>query len=484
MSENSIAGFVALLGSISQSSQPYADIADYLVSMSAPAVRPAWAQVISVGNILASFALLSAGLWTCLIRVQAGNFSIGCIANNKILQPNAAIGFALGCIGYSSLAIIDLSLALVADHQHVVKPGRAALPGIKFISLWIGCWCFSWSIFGHYTSSRWDPSGQFNFGQAGTSQVPRVVIFALNFTFISSTLFAFISTLATFSIFEHRTQQVVKVISSAVVILRSLDESHRGQPFSLTKAIEVLQPLAGLLPLSVKVVMSLKAGVMVWIICEVLMILAHLAFVYLTFSQKCLMGPTVSFWETLVQVIKDQYPKQASPRINYAREQNVLLILSVMILFTSCLLGPVAVWQYVNTTLEQINTLNYSLRTELVVSCTVSLVTNIVMFKTLAQTRRFARSTVTPATTQCPTGSDDIRMSKGVSWYSKTVPQTRDRSSSFVGPEDLPHQEPAMKSMDLEKRGSQASIESITTDISSLSNPEPDSQHDLTHSEP
>lgn len=409
-----VRGVVSLLSSLSDTPHPYEKLAHHLVVIVTPPERPTWAKVMTAANIIANFCLLTAAVATCMMRKRIGTFSLGNITSDNLVRPNACVCFALGVTGFSTLSIIQFSLALVAESTHTVLPGRAALPGIKFLFKWAGSCCFSWSTAAHHICSKWDPPWrQSMMPQGARSQIPRSVVWTINIMFTLLSIVAFTSIIAVFSAGEIYIQNASSSTINAVEQLRALDAS--GQEFSLTEALKILQPLLGLATVLEQISSHVKTGAMLWFFWDCLDVVLQFVNIYLTIGQKRKLegGPKVGVQDTLRQIMTNQ-SSISSRTINYVHEQNIMIIISGVIFIACLILAPVLIWTYLNSSIDMVLKVDFVLKSDLFISCLITLIGNVLMFKILSQTIRFHKSRQTPKQTSIT--SDELRMRKNIFW--------------------------------------------------------------------
>ncbi|KAH9821666.1 hypothetical protein DFH28DRAFT_882776, partial [Melampsora americana] len=381
MSNHVIGGVVSLLNSLNNTPHPYAKIADHLASIVTPPERPTWAKVITVANIVANLCMLSAAVATCVMRKRIGTFSLGNITNelidhhmhlvDNLVRPNACVCFALGVIGFSALSIIQFTLALVSESMHTVLPGRAALPGIKFLFKWAGSCCFSWSTAAHHICSKWDPSWrQSMMPQGGRSQVPRLVVWSINVTFTLLILVVFTSVIAIFSSGEIYIQQAASSTVHVVKRFRALDA--RDHHYSLKDALKVLKPLLGLATVLEQISSHVKVGAILWFFWDCLDVVLQFVNVYLAIRQKRDLGPKIGVQDTLRQIMTNQ-SKISSRTINYLHEQNIMIIISGIIFIACLVLAPILIWTYLNSSIDMVLKVDFVLKSDLVRKVTSNL---------------------------------------------------------------------------------------------------------------
>lgn len=69
------------------------------------------------------------------------------------------------------------------------------------------------------------------------------------------------------------------------------------------------------------------------------------AFICLTISRKRQMGPSLGICKTLIETFKNTPSSLISHPIDYAREQNILIIISLAILITTMIFMPISIYQ-------------------------------------------------------------------------------------------------------------------------------------------
>ncbi|KAH9817119.1 hypothetical protein DFH28DRAFT_963119 [Melampsora americana] len=415
MASHFVQGFVNTLEEIGKLPHPYAAIADYIEKVSLLPRRPVWAQVLSVANLIASIFMLCVAMLTCAIQIRNKRFSLYSITQDYIIRPNAAICFAIGCIGYSVMSIAEIWLEIVQEKspQDNNAQGRAALTGIKGFFLWEGAWGFSWSSAGQFICAKWRPPWQ---ADSSYNKIPSWVIWALNSTFILIAILAAGLPVVAFGLLEYREKHSLGLLNSAIKELRMMDRDPKVE-FSLTTALLVLKPLFQLLPVLDSIIFLLRLGTMSWLCTLFVAMLAQAGLIGFSLCYQNEMGTTSSIWDTFLQMLmlRPQEKPSTSSAVDYFRESNVTVIISITILVTGSSFIPITIWQYYNTKLENITSLPYWLVLDLSSSCILSVVVNVVMFATLKQIIRISKPTSNSnSKNHTMMSSDEIRMQRSI----------------------------------------------------------------------
>ncbi|KAH9823520.1 hypothetical protein DFH28DRAFT_1216970 [Melampsora americana] len=385
--------FEAALKVVSNSTHPYSALADYIITSTVSVKRPLWAKTLFVGNIFADILLLSLALATCVIRTRDGNFTLGCITRDYIVRPNYAICFAIGCIGYSIMSIIEIAAWFAAEHMNDAKTtrGRVVLVAGKYIFLWLGCWCFTWSSAGYYICAKWRPPW---LPQHREKNLPSMVVWALNSTFIISALIAITLPLVTFGLVEVHVHYLLGLLFSGASHLRRLDRHHVVE-FDVLTALRVLKPLFSIGPLLDTMVNLMRLGTLVWLGIVLLLVAVQMIFVYLSISQRRSLGATETIWETCKKTILnkpgDANRSTKSSLVNHLQEQNLILILSAAIFFVAGIFVPFLLWVYYNVDIGNLITVRLELMTNMITSSVVVVSAVILSIGTLKQTLRLSR---------------------------------------------------------------------------------------------
>ncbi|KAH9823522.1 hypothetical protein DFH28DRAFT_922397 [Melampsora americana] len=296
----------------------------------------------------------------------------------------------------SVVSVVETVMWILGNHVKGIDNmhGRAALAGIKFVFLWEGAWCFSWSSAGHYICSKWRPPWQ---PADMHSKIPALLVWCLNTTFIVAALAALLFPLITFTMVELRAQDLISSVASVCIRLRRLDE-HKVVKFEFSTAMVVLRPLLHSLPK-----------------------LVQLIFICLASAQRRVLGPKDSFWTTIVRKVIYKANNLTStssaqkPAFNYAREQNVLILISLIILISGTAFMPVPILEYRNATIENIAGVTDQLMTDLpssplkISTFVASTISNILMLLVLLQTIRLSTPKYSSGS-QTTVRSDDFRM--------------------------------------------------------------------------
>ncbi|POV99911.1 hypothetical protein PSTT_13478 [Puccinia striiformis] len=83
-----------------------------------------------------------------------------------------------------SVAIIGIGMQLAIDYGISNPEAKVHIPGIKYVIIWIGVWCFCWSTACQYICARWDPPWQSNSSDRTLNIVPYSVIVMLNYIYL------------------------------------------------------------------------------------------------------------------------------------------------------------------------------------------------------------------------------------------------------------------------------------------------------------
>lgn len=392
MSAAYISEFLAAIGTLRQKPHPYSALSHYLASMAA---LPRWkngVQVLLYSTIAMNLLLLSAAVLTCFIKIRCGTFHLGSINQDYLLRPNSPVLFALGCVVYSILSVAESLIWITGNDSKgiVTTRGRAALGGIKFIFLWEGAWCFSWNSAGHYICSKWRPPWQ---PACIHRQIPILVVWGLNTTFMVAALAALLIPLITFTLVELQAQDFLSSIASVCRKLRRLDK-HKVVKFDFPTAILILSPLVQALPKLLYLVKCMQIGIGAWFSVLCLIILAQLVFICLAFLQRRVLAPADSLWATIRGMVTykanaDLNSAQKSA-FNQAREQRVIMRISFIILLTGTAFLPVVVMQYRAATLEHIRGARSQLWTDLISTFVSTALATVIMIAIFLQTLRLS----------------------------------------------------------------------------------------------
>ncbi|POV95595.1 hypothetical protein PSTT_16153 [Puccinia striiformis] len=119
----------------------------------------------------------------------------GLYHKTRCLRPNAT-GCVTTCyVLYDIFAIIGIGMQLAIDYGISNPEAKVHIPGIKYVIIWIGVWCFCWSTACQYICARWDPPWQSNSSDRTLNIVPYSVIVMLNVIFVGVAVFSVASKL-------------------------------------------------------------------------------------------------------------------------------------------------------------------------------------------------------------------------------------------------------------------------------------------------
>ncbi|POV95825.1 hypothetical protein PSHT_15471, partial [Puccinia striiformis] len=122
-----------------------------------------WSRVTLITMLVAHLIMLIMALSVILVRMANGKFMLGYITRHGVLRPNAT-GCVTTCYVLYDICARDywIGMQLAIDYGISNPEAKVHIPGIKYVIIWIGVWCFCWSTACQYICARWDPPWQSN----------------------------------------------------------------------------------------------------------------------------------------------------------------------------------------------------------------------------------------------------------------------------------------------------------------------------------
>ncbi|KAH9467721.1 hypothetical protein Pst134EA_011353 [Puccinia striiformis f. sp. tritici] len=143
-----------------------------------------WSRVTLITMLVAHLIMLIMALSVIFVRMANRKFMLGYITRHGVLRPNAT-GCVTTCyVLYDIFAVVGIGMQLAIDYGISNPEAKVHIPGLKYVIIWIGVWCFCWSTACQYICARWDPPWQSNSSDRKLNIVPYSVIVMLNVIFV------------------------------------------------------------------------------------------------------------------------------------------------------------------------------------------------------------------------------------------------------------------------------------------------------------
>ncbi|POV94599.1 hypothetical protein PSHT_16120 [Puccinia striiformis] len=147
----------------------------------------------------------------------------GYITRHGVLRPNAT-GCVTTCyVLYDIFAIIGIGMQLAIDYGISNPEAKVHIPGIKYVIIWIGVWCFCWSTACQYICARWDPPWQSNSSDRTLNIVPYSVIVMLNVIFVGVAVFSVAIIITVFSLSNTQYIYLQRAVDSIEIALAQVN---------------------------------------------------------------------------------------------------------------------------------------------------------------------------------------------------------------------------------------------------------------------
>lgn len=142
-------------------SNAYSAIHNLLMAKNDPRTY-SWSRATLMTMLVAHLIMLLMAISVVLVRLSGRKFMIGYITRHGVLRPNATGCVTVCYILYDIFAVVGLGMQLAIDYGISNPEAKVHIPGIKYVIIWIGVWCFCWSTACQYICARWDPPWQSN----------------------------------------------------------------------------------------------------------------------------------------------------------------------------------------------------------------------------------------------------------------------------------------------------------------------------------
>ncbi|EGG08583.1 Hypothetical protein MELLADRAFT_105031 [Melampsora larici-populina 98AG31] len=270
-----------------------------------PPSNPKWARAILITMLLAHIIMLLLASSVLLLRILSKKFTLASITR---------------------LAVTGLGMQLAIDYGISNPAAKVHIPGIKYVIVWIGVWCFCWSTACQYICARWDPPWQSNSMDRKLNIVPLPVVMMLN---VMSVGLAIIGVALIMTVFSLANYQYIQLSDAVNYIEKSLADKSLGHD---AQTYEVLSNFPN---------MPLKK------LDHLIVYSPFIIFTYIQLKQYRKFAPK-DWYESKKGPQKHQSKMTRGTRIDCRKEMRTLLVTAGTIYSVLIVEWPLLVWEYLH----------------------------------------------------------------------------------------------------------------------------------------
>ncbi|KAH9443384.1 hypothetical protein Pst134EA_031334 [Puccinia striiformis f. sp. tritici] len=245
-----------------------------------------WSRVTLITMLVAHLIMLIMALSVILVRMANGKFMLGYITRHGVLRPNAT-GCVTTCyVLYDIFAIIGIGMQLAIDYGISNPEAKVHIPGIKYVIIWIGVWCFCWSTACQYICARWDPPWQSNSSDRTLNIVPYSVIVMLNVIFVGVAVFSVAIIITVFSLSNTQYIYLQRAVDSIEIALAQVNMTSANPEIAFEAASNLPgHPLSKLHHLIHQFSYWLKIRITTCLALNSCLLMAYTPFIFSTYRQ-------------------------------------------------------------------------------------------------------------------------------------------------------------------------------------------------------
>lgn len=376
----------------SSSLNVYHAVHSFLRSKTEPPSNPKWARAILITMLLAHILMLLLALSVLLLRIVSRKFTLASITRHGVLRPNATGCVTLCCILYDIFAVTGLGMQLAIDYGVSNPAAKVHIPGIKYVIIWIGVWCFCWSTACQYICARWDPPWQSNSMDRKLNIVPLPVVMMLNIMSVGLAIIGVALIMTVFSLANYQYTQLSNAVDYIEKALAEKSLGHDAQTYEVLSNLPKM-PLKKLDHLIHRFSSWLKIRIFVCLALNSTLLLVYSPFIIFTYIQlKQYRKFTPKDWyESKKGPQKHQSKIARGTRIDCRKEMRTLLVTAGTIYSVLIVEWPLLVWEYLHISAGHCQSGEGLVIREMVCWASdviVSIIGNLVIGATLAQTIR------------------------------------------------------------------------------------------------
>ncbi|CAH7667104.1 hypothetical protein PPACK8108_LOCUS1489 [Phakopsora pachyrhizi] len=308
-----------------------------------------WARITLITMLFAHFIMLLLALAVIFLRLPTRKFTLGSITRHGVLRPNATGCVTICCILFDIFAIIGLAMQLAIDCGISNPEAKAHIPGIKYVIIWFGVWCFCWSTACQYICARWDPPWKLGANDRALNVVPFPVIVMLNVTFVGVAFISITISATIFTLSNQRYIDLIRAIDNLGPKLISLKIKSNNSS-TLVGVNLPMEPLHELDHLIYNFSHWLKIRILTCLGLNSCLLFVYTPFIFFTYIQlKRFMQFAPKEWaESKNGPQKHQPAQKKGFKIDCKKEMRSLLITAATIFSVFLVEWPLLVWEFIH----------------------------------------------------------------------------------------------------------------------------------------
>ncbi|KAG0142735.1 hypothetical protein CROQUDRAFT_218570 [Cronartium quercuum f. sp. fusiforme G11] len=371
----------------SSSLNVYHAVHSFLRSKNDPPTNPSWARVTLITMLLAHVIMLLIAACVLSLRMLSKKFTLASITRHGVLRPNATGCVTICCILYDIFAVAGLGMQLAIDYGISNPAAKVHIPGIKYVIIWIGVWCFCWSTACQYICARWDPPWQSGSMDRKLNIVPLPVVMMLNIMSVGIAIVGVAIIMTVFSLANYQYTQLSDAVDYIEATLAKMSLKHEEQTYEVLSNLPNM-PLNKLDHLIHRFSFWLKIRIFVCLALNSTLLVVYSPFIIFTYVQlKQYRKFTPKDW---VESKKgpQKSKRKKSTRIDCRKEMRTLLATAGTIYSVLIVEWPLLVWEYLHISAGHCHSAEGLVIREMASDVIVSIIGNLVIGATLAQTIR------------------------------------------------------------------------------------------------
>ncbi|MBW0518860.1 hypothetical protein O181_058575 [Austropuccinia psidii MF-1] len=335
--------------------------------------------------------MLFIALSVIFFRLPSRKFTLGYITRHGVLRPNATGCVTVCCILYDIFAIIGLGMQLAIDYGISNPEAKVLIPGLKYVVIWIGVWCFCWSTACQYICARWDPPWQSDSSDRKLNIVPFPVIVTLNITFVGVAIVGVAIIGAVFSFANNQYIKLQRAVDSIETLLSDLN-MMQADAASIFDVLSTLpgQPLRKIDHQIHRFSYWLRIRILTCLGLNSCLLIVYTPFIFFTYIQlKKFIRFAPREWAESKKGPQKHYPgRKRGSRIDCKKEMKSLLLTAGTIYSVLLVEAPLLVWEFMHISAGNCRSSEGVVIREMASDVIVSIIGNLLIGCVLAQTIR------------------------------------------------------------------------------------------------
>ncbi|CAH7684198.1 expressed protein [Phakopsora pachyrhizi] len=382
LSSDESASAVALvnaLNSLPPSENRYLALANYIEDKANSASNVNKAKPVFWILLAGQGTMLILAVWVITLRVCSRKFTFGTITRSKIMRLNPPDCFAVCCLFASPITIYS-ALTRIGYNASTNRFGTNAVvvQAIAFLFFWLPTWGFLWSWYGTIICNRWEPPWS-QLSSIPGGRVPKAIVITLNSLIILGAVAATSGFLTVAAIFNKKIGAAIDILERLQESLKSVAPTYDPNTWQITMLLPFLQPLRDLREMTGGLTKAFQMTILTSLILVVTLVALYPFLIANVFMQRR---------RHIKNNINTEQSIKMRMKIDYVKELNSLLWVSLAIWLAFALYAPILIWQFVEVK-EHPRNLTIVPVVILIVSLGLAAIFgNFILFVTLSQTYR------------------------------------------------------------------------------------------------